>query len=159
MKGVFASLLCLWLKYLLKCQFVEFYYLFSGAWSDVNKYVPKMSHMDDLPPLLVERDVNGEWMVFLFSIIFDINQHDFQKALDILHFLYIQSRINILGRILVTDLETEDLLEGNINFINMIRYYAKGISYITSLYLIFFICSWENLDNLKYNVSPREIFY
>ena len=40
--------------------------------------------MDDLPPLLVERDVNGEWMTFSFVIIFDINYNDFNKIVEIL---------------------------------------------------------------------------
>ena len=52
-------------KVSLKIYECLFYYKLLGSWSDLNKDVPKMSHMDDLPPLLVERDVNGEWMTFL----------------------------------------------------------------------------------------------
>ena len=96
--------------------------------------------MDDLPPLLVERDVNGEWMTFLFVIFFMISiRIIFIRLLTSYVFLYIQSRINILGTIMIADLETEDLLEGNLNFIIMIKYYAKGIIYITSIYVIFFM--------------------
>ena len=96
--------------------------------------------MDDLPPLLVERDVNGEWMTFLFVIFFMISiRIIFIKLLTSYVFLYIQSRINILGPNLIADSETENLLEGNKNFYNMIRYYANGISYIKSLYSIFLI--------------------
>ena len=79
--------------------------------------------MDDLPPLLVERDVNGEWMTFLFVIFFMISiRIIFIKLLTSYVFLYIQSRINILGPNLIADLETENLLEGNKNFYNMKRY-------------------------------------